>query len=367
MEPYQEIVDTVPMFFFIWDIQKKETIFISECFYDERIKDYHQPKKAREDLRQYISPEGQADFDSFFESLSPENNYTGEKELKAADNLESIRWMSLKTYPVMKDNLVDRVVGHIRDITREKDNYQLLSEQANSLDVISFMLAHELSAPVSNIMGLTDFLKDKLAKEGHREYLHLFDTVYNFGGEILTLARGLVSLINLQSVKSDKVSKKFFQLRPFLEEELKEFYFRHQHSQIKVEYELNAEVQVLADQRKLRWAIDELLLYLLKVSKENADIFVDAPEGDDTAYSHICIYAHDPNIPKAEVLKVLETSSRLKLADVTGSKIKGMLELVIANEIIQLHGGRLNLFESEDRKGIEILLPSSIEEETGKA
>lgn len=361
MHHYKEIVDTVPVFFFIWDIQKKETVFISDKFFQEHLDGHRQPDPPSKNLRQYISPESQRDYSAFFENLSPKNNYRGSIELKAADCLEMIGWLCLETYPVMKTDEITRLVGHIRDITYEKQSYELLDEQVQSLDVVAFMLAHELSAPVSNIMGLSDFLKQVVIEEDAKEHLHIFDTIYNFGGEIMTLARGLVSLINLQLVKTNNVKKTHFKLRPFLDNELKDFYFRHQQYQIQVEYELSDQLEMYADQRKLKWAIDELLLYLLKMSKKRADIFISAPRDEPDKGDQICVYAKNLDLPKDEIQQVLSKSNRLELTDVAGKKISGMLELVIANEIVQLHGGKLDIYEQDDMEGIVIILPTKTE------
>ena len=357
MHPYQEIVETVPIFFFIWDIQKKESIFISERFFHEYLDGHYEPDQHSKDLREYISPENREDYDAFFESLSPENNYRGSIELKAGDKLGKLEWLCLETYPIMKNGEVTRLAGHIRDISYEKQNYELLDEQVQSLDVVAFMLAHELSAPVSNIMGLADFLKHMVSEENAREHLHLFDTVYNFGGEILTLARGMVNLINLQVEKAQRIEKRDLPLRSFLENGLKEFYYRHQKSQIKVEVELTGELEIHADPDKLKWAIDELLLYLLKISGKKADIIISAPREENKHDDQICIYAENLDLPKEEIRKILQKSKRLELTDVTGRKISGMLELVIANEIVRLQGGQLSLYEKDNLEGIAIQLP----------
>jgi two-component system sensor histidine kinase VicK len=359
MQPYQEIVETVPIFFFIWDLRKKTTVFFSERFYHERQGDYYKSDKESEDLRQYISPEDQGDYDAFFENLSQQDDYRGQIILKAGDKLENIKWLSLETYPMIEDGEVNRLVGHIRDVTYEKENSQSLNEQLQSLDVIAFMLAHELSSPISNIMGLSDFLKEKVTEDDREEYLHFFDKIYNYGGEVLTLARGMVSLINLQGLKHEKIKKVNFSLRSYLQKEVEDFYFRDEHKKIKIAYELGEEASIEADKSKLKLAIGEILLYLVKKSKGLSDIIISMPQRSDEKYDDICIYSQRLNLPKAEIYKILDISAQLKLADVTGRKISGMLELVIANEIIQLHDGRLDIYESDEKEGIKIQLPAS--------
>lgn len=358
MQLHQEIVDTIPMFFFIWDTDKQETIFISERFYNERSGEYHNPVEPKEDLRQYLSPKSQREYDDFFAGLSSKNNYLGEIELEAADNLDNIRWVMLKTYPVQENKHVKRIIGHIRDITYEKESYQLLNERLKSLDVVAFMLAHELSAPISNIMGLADFLQQQVAEGDTEDYLYLFDKIFNYGGEVLTLARGMVSLINLQGLKDERVKKKKIQFRDFLEKEVKDFYFRDKRKKIRLADNIQDDDVVFADRAKFKWAIGELLLYLVKKSKGTADVIVSMPEKGSSQLDTICVYSEGLNLPTTEIRRLLSLPTDLKLSDVQGRKISGMLELIIAKDIIQLHEGKLDIYETDQYEGIKIILPA---------
>jgi len=358
MNPYQQIVDTIPMFFFIWDVDKQETIFISERFYNERIMEYYDPDEPKEDLRQYLSIKSQKEYDDFFTSLSPGDDYQGEVELEAADNLENIRWVMLKTYPVQEDQDNKRIIGHIRDITYEKESYQLLNKRLKSLDVVAFMLAHELSAPVSNMMGLADFLQHQVAEGDSEDYLHLFDKIFNYGGEVLTLARGMVSLINLQGLKDERIRKKKIPFRDFLEKEVKDFYFRDEDKKIRLAHNIHDDDVVFADRAKFRWAIGELLLYLVKKSKDKADVIVSMPEKSSSQYDTICIHSEGLDLPTTEIRRLLLLPPDLKLSDVQGRKISGMLELIIAKDIIQLHEGELDIYETDQYEGIKIILPA---------
>ena len=357
MKRYREIIDTIPMFFLIWDIKKKKTTFINKSFYSERINGYFQPEHPREDLRQYISEESRKTYDNFFASLSKANNYTGHVELKASSDLPNINWLSLETYPVEEEGEVKRVVGHIRDTTRQREGYELLHEQVKSLDVVAFMLAHELSAPVSNIMGLADLLKQKVMEPDREAYLHLFDKIYSFGGEILTLARGLVGLIDLQETRSETIEKNTLPLKSFLENSLQDFYFRHEQTTISLADEVRDETLITLDEQKFKWAMNELLLYMTKICRSKSNIYI--TEASEDASQKIFIYAENIELPRDNIRQVLCLSIRLELSNVWGKKISGMLELIIANEIVRLHEGMLTFYDDQDRQGFVISLPKA--------
>lgn len=354
---YQDIVETVPIFFFVWDINHKKTIFLSNSLYNARVDDY-ESFDPKEDLRQYISEAHQPDYDQFFENLAPDNQYKGEITLQTSDNLENIDWVHIETFPIKNRGKFKRLAGHIRDVTREYEDYESLSDKAGKLDAVAFLLAHELSAPVANIMGLADFLKARASEQDQDDFLYLYDTIYNFGGEIMTLGRGLISLITLQDLKSDKIRKEELQLQPFLEKELEEFYHRNDKKRIGLEFNFSGQMRVWADREKLKMAIGELLLYLIKMSDEATNIHFSTPDATSQDFDDLCMYVNDPDLPKESLQQVLDSSTRLQLPDVQGKKLTGMLELVIAKEIIELHKGKLSLYEADGNQGFLIQLPA---------
>jgi len=358
---FQQIVDTVPMFFFLWDIERKETIFISESFYHERQHSYHAPEEPREDLRQYIAKDSQDRYDRFFEQLSSANDFNDEIELKAADNLENIDWMVLKTYPVPEEDhgKVTRIAGHIRDITYEKEHYQTLQEQVQSLDTVTFMLAHELTAPVTNMMGLSEFLKTKVDTADQKQYRHLYDTVYNYGGEVLTLVRGLVNLIYLQASDKD-MEREEVPLQSFIEQRIQNFYLKnHLRNRQRINAVIPQEVTAEVNRGKFGQAVDEIVLYLLKIinSDQTVSILLLDPSLDKEQHQlYIC--SDYLELPQEPIKKVLSTTSRLNLMDVKRMQPSSMLELLIAKEIVELHEGRLELYQSNDHQGFVISLPA---------
>lgn len=354
---YKKIIDTVPVFFFLWDRDKKETIFISDKFYDQSAKNNYAPKKPQEDLRQYIHQDSRKAYDDFFANLSEENNYNDKIELRAAGNLPGIKWMELKTFPVMdQEDAMKYIAGHITDITYSKESHKLLEEQVESLDIVTFMLAHELSAPVANIMGLAEMLKSKIKDPDLVKYQPLYDTIYNYGREILTLAQGLVSLIDLQSSK-DQLKMEEVKLKPLAEKLIKEFYLKSKYNAINVSCtEINTEVTVYVHAEKFKNAIKELLVYLLN-HKSVAQISIIIPSCSNADQTLIWISARGANLSKESIQTVLDRSLRLSTLDVKRQQVRGMLELIIAKEIIELHQGRLELLDDSQQQGFVICLP----------
>ena len=355
---YEKIVNTVPVFFFLWSRDQQETIFISEQFYDEKSNDYHSPNESREDLRQYIHPESQQDYDQFFANLSQANDYNDEIEVRAGDGLPNITWLKINTFPVIEQGEeIKFIAGHISDESRSKENNQLLQEQVESLDTVTFMLAHELTSPVTNIMGLSELLKSKAADAGLDQHRHLYDTIYNFGGEILTLAHGLVNLLHLQSSK-DQFTLKETQLKPFVEERLRKFYLKPNAKKIKITHSgIDENITVQIQPANFAKAIEESLIYLIKHIDSDSEISIATPPPHNSDQITICITSTDVVLPEEAVERVLDRSSRLGILDVKGRKVRGMLELVIAKEVCELHQGRLKMVDEDGKQGLKIILP----------
>lgn len=356
---YQKIVDTVPVFFFLWSQDKKETVFISERFYNHRSKDYYVPEVTRHDLRQYIHPESQEAYDRFFANLSEENNYHDEIELRGSDDLPEIQWMKISTFPVMNDGKeIESIAGHIRDITYAKEYHSLLEGQVESLDTVSFMLSHELTSPITNIMGLSEVLKSRAIESGETQDLHLYDSIYNFGGEVITVARGLVSLLELQAQRNKLILTKT-QLKPFMQELIENFYLKPRNNSASLLCaDIREDAYAMIDTEKFGKAIEELLVFLVKRMEGDSTLsFITPPTASNQ--TKVCIVGTDVDLPVKAITQVLDRSSRLSMVDVKGGAMRAMLEVVIAKEIIELHQGKLELVEDNSHRGFVIDIPFS--------
>ncbi|MEK6478789.1 hypothetical protein WJR50_14680 [Catalinimonas sp. 4WD22] len=355
---YKEIVNTIPVFFFLWDRDEKETTFISEQFYDYRSGSYFSSKDDRADLRQYIHPDFQEVYDNFFTELSEDNNFHNKVDLKAADNLPKIQWVQLSSYPIVNNGQrIKYISGHIRDITSEKAKYQVLEDQVKGLDTVLFLMAHELSAPTANIMGLSDMLKLKVDHEANQEYLHFYDTITDLAGEIQTITRGLIGLIEMQS-SQDQINSSSHWLFTLLEKAVKGLMYNKTHSPEKIDFQsVLPEVRVYVQEDQFIRAMEELLLYMQKYNQQHYTVKIHTQENQNEQQVDIIVATEDIMLPMESIKRVLEHKGRLELKDVKGHRFRGALELIIAKEIIEKHKGCLVPFEDKKQKGFCISLP----------
>jgi signal transduction histidine kinase len=355
---YQKIIDTIPIFFFLWDGDKNETVFISEKFYDHTLDRYYAPETPREDLRQYITKESQEAYDHFFASLANNGNVPSHIELKA-NHLPGIEWIKLSTFPVVEPGKSTRyIAGHISDITPIRQHTQLLERQVENIDIIIFMLAHELSSPIANMMGLAEYLRTQAEKGYHEQPAQLYETIYNRGGEVLTLARGMVSLLNFQFNKEPFTFEKIA-IKSFAEELVENFYHKSTAKNITITCSsIDKDIRVAVQAEKFGKAIEEILVFLLKMAEKNEEISLSASSADYPDQLKLFITTSAVNLSKQPIQLLLDNSARLSLSDLKVREVRGMLELVIAKEIIDLHQGSLELLYKDGAHGFVITIPT---------
>jgi len=354
---YKKIVDTIPVFFFVWDGNKNETIFISEKFYDHTLDRYYAPETPRENLRQYIAEESQQEYDLFFASLIHDDDSPNHIELKA-NHLPGIDWIKVSTFPVIeKGNITHYTAGHISDITHFRQNAQLLENQVENIDTIIFMLAHELSSPITNMMGLADYLRIQGEQGQHIQPAQLYETIYNRGGEVLTLVRGMISLLNFQFDRTPFTLEKVA-LKPFIEQLIDDFYHKPNAKNTTICCSsVSDDSTAIVQTEKFSTAIKEILVFLLKLADKNEAISLSTPTPSHANQIQLCITTSATPLPKSDIKALLSRSFRLNLSNVKGQKVQGMLELVVAKEICHLHQGMLDIVDEEGQQGLMITLP----------
>jgi two-component system sensor histidine kinase VicK len=249
------------------------------------------------------------------------------------------------------------LVGHMVDASRDDDFNHLLEKQLESLDAVTFMLAHELSGPVANIMGLAEMLKIERDGQSPAEHEFAINQIYNFGGEILTLARGLVSLLELQ-LSQRQLIKKPVVLRQLLSGLVDNFYLKSDEPKIIYDWQHYPEkAEVAADAEKLSKAVEELLVMMLKHTQENEKIVLSVEELQHQNVVCIFIIAETTRLPEEDIRLILEEERKLRVNDVKGRQLSGKLELITAKEIMELHHGTLELYARGPLRGFRLSLP----------
>lgn len=137
-------------------------------------------------------------------TLSYEVNYPGESGSK---------WYYAHFYPVWDEDNILGVVMSLRDITQrktselqEKKITTELIQRNKDLEQFAYIISHNLRAPVANIIGITEALKDELEEDERDVFMKgLFDSVKKLDTVIIDLNR-ILQLKNGLSENKEKVT-----------------------------------------------------------------------------------------------------------------------------------------------------------------
>ena len=209
------ITETVPIFFFVYNLKKGKVDFVSPQFF-ELLKENEGAGGSHEEnaLAKCIASEHQPKLNEFLNSLSRGNHYQGAIELKASSSLEEVEWVEINTFPVMEGDQsvlnsmveereevgyeVERVVGHIVDISQKKEQYEILNREKKHISNMLNMLAHDMRAPFNRVHMIAEVLEGMMTEEELDKYYDYLQMLRKQGEESKVL---LESLLNLATLK----------------------------------------------------------------------------------------------------------------------------------------------------------------------
>ncbi|WP_017730327.1 PAS domain-containing sensor histidine kinase [Nafulsella turpanensis] len=339
VDVYKLITETVPEFFFVYHLEEKKIMFVSPQFYE--LADGHEGSDHNERLRSYIHPESQQEFDRFFDDLSSENDYAGRVELQTGEDMGSIKWVELFTFPVDDEkNKVRQVVGHIIDITDKKEKMSVLKEEHEKLDSVLKILAHDLRAPFSQVYMIADILMRMMSDEEKDRYGSYIGMLQNLGNRSLVLLDNLLRLVSLQEGTLTLDLKKH-DLRKLVDGVMENFRINFNEksivSTIKApDFAVVAEV----DKILLEQAISNLVSNALKFTPAGGEIGVHIRQEDKEV--QIEVQDNGIGIPEDHIPDLFKEFSKIRRKGLKGEKSTG-LGLAISQQIVQLHGGKIHV------------------------
>ena len=195
-------------------------------------------------------------------------------------------------------------------------------------------MSHELRRPITNIKTLTESLL--FGAKNEPEILDKFLTQIN--SEVDRLARLVNELLNLSKIKSGKLQceKKKINLRDKAEDAIKLLSSQAEKSKTKLINQLPDKFEIFGDPEQVDHIVQNLIENAIKYSPENSQVTIKPGpvEGsfqvDDTGIG----------IPELEINKIFERFYRI---DRTKAKGSSGLGLAIVKNIIDIHGGKIEV------------------------
>ncbi|MBL0224708.1 MAG: PAS domain S-box protein [Geobacteraceae bacterium] len=274
-----------------------------------------------------------------------------------------------------RDRRLQGVFAAARDVTERKRLDQVLQEKNFELESARTVaektnhaksdflanMSHELRTPLNSVIGFSEVLQDQLfgpINEKQQEYVK----------NILTSGRHLLSLINdildLSKVESGKM---VLELSEFsLQESLEASLMMLREKALKDGIDLHMEpasqvdVQIVADQRKLKQIMFNLVSNAVKFTPAGGAVNVSAVRDGD--FMEITVADTGIGVRKEDIPKLFHAFTQLE--SVYTKEYEGTgLGLALTRQLVELHGGRIWI-KSALGKGSRFIFTIPLSQET---
>lgn len=340
----KKITETVPAFFFIYDLKKKTIEYISPQFYKlaEEIED-----EEENPLKKCIQVDYHEAFDQFFADLTEKNHYEGSVELRANDKMKDMVWLELNTFPVKDKNLenVTELVGHIVDITKKKEVYETLHDENEHITNMMNMMAHDLRAPFNRVEMVSRLLESSMTEAELAKYQTYIDMLRRQGKESMDLIQRLLRLATLKG-QANSLDLKIHDLRRLVEESVRLQEDRLEEKNLQVSFEFPDEsVKAKLDAVLFKQVLENLLSNAIKYTQKGGKITSKLSyEGSDIKYE---ISDTGIGIPAKYHKDLFNNFHGFQRPGLEGEESTG-LGLFICKEIVKMHQGKMEVKSREN-------------------
>lgn len=352
---HQLITETVPMFFFVYDILRNQVEYISSQFLefvtiDSEIGDMNPHMQ----LDYIIAEEDKDKFHQFFEDLSKENRYKASVELRTPKDKTGIEWIEINTFKASKKSTrAKKVVGHILDISFRKKQNEILNKENERLENFINMMAHDLKAPLANLSLVVDLLKETMDPEEIRKYskyLDILQATTKDSGELIA------KLLHFATLKGEasKLDLHLHDLREVVRLVVEAEQTRLTEKNLKVIFDFpDYAVEALLDITLFKQVLANLLGNSIKFTPKGGEIQFSSGYSKNNHIT-LCITDTGIGIPQKYVGNLFRNTAIIKRDGLDGEKSTG-LGLYICLQIMRIHQGRISV-ESKEKEGTTFTL-----------
>ncbi len=214
-------------------------------------------------------------------------------------------------------------------------------------------LAHDLKTPLTSVIGYLTLLRDEQAispalrekytaisldrAERLEDLINEFFEITRFNLSHLTLEYSMVNLTRM-------LEQIAFEFKPVLSEK-----------NLEINLQLDSDMEINCDVDKMERVFDNLIRNAVSYSYENTAIEIGAGQRPDGVY--LRFLNRGKTIPQEKLGRIFEQFYRLDESRGTKSGGAG-LGLAIAKEIIDLHGGTINVQSKDETVEFSLFLPT---------
>jgi PAS domain S-box-containing protein len=249
--------------------------------------------------------------------------------------------VNVTTFPILFNN---EVVGNyvvLKDITMIKRERQLLSEKQAAAGQLAAGIAHEIRNPITAIKGFLQLIMGE--HKGEKTYFRIVESEIN---RVETILKELMVL-----AKPTKINYKKLDIRFLLDKVLTLMESQTLLKNIEVIKNFQAlEVSIIGDENQMKQVFINYIKNAIEAMKDGGKLIVEGIHLNEGV--HIRIIDHGSGIPP-EILRRINEPFFTTKEQGTG------LGMLISNEIIEEHKGKLNIISNTEGTCIEVILPTT--------
>ncbi|NSW75162.1 MAG: hypothetical protein HPY68_00025 [Candidatus Atribacteria bacterium] len=224
-----------------------------------------------------------------------------------------------------------------------------LSEASRAKSDFLSNMSHELRTPLNAIIGFTEILRDGLYGELNEKQREYVEIVHKSSQHLLDLINDILDLSKIESGKMELNLEKF-RLKEVLESSVSLLREKAMKHRIKMELTIfpEADIEVEADERKLKQILFNLLSNGVKFTPEGGSVEVIARRASDD-FLEISVKDTGMGIKSEDIPKLFQEFTQLE-SPYTKKHEGAGLGLALTKRLVELHGGKIWV-ESEYGKG----------------
>ena len=331
----RQIIRTVPQFFFIWDLKKRQIIHFAQGVRG-LVQEDATKVSAYEKLLDFVHVKDHGKFEEILQSLSPQQAHQ-DHDLRVNQERYPGQWFNLRTFPAEDQHgQVTRIIAHISDVTKRKAELSALERLNEENESVIRILAHDLKNPINTVMVLAEVAEREIREGDQEKGFAMLRMISESGRTMRTMVESMLELLELTD---SHLSLEMHQtdVVALLDTVLDSMAFQFERHHIRLTRRWPKEpVITCLDAQRFPHVISNLLSNALKFTSEGGEVVVTVSDRK----RHIAISVSDTGvgIPTDQQPNVFKEFFKARKKGLRGEKSSG-LGLSIVKKIVELHQG----------------------------